>query len=145
MILRSITEKSAEKRHWQSPENALREPGSGSWVSRSRVAHTGHGLHTRVTGFTLGFNGLWVFVVQRVFVGNPLEQPEIGFWPPGIESPSENAHRGSGLWVVRVTGLSLGFNGFRVSMGSWVNELAGNRYWDRRKTRRKSHLEDRPS
>jgi hypothetical protein len=58
-----------------------------------------------------------------------------------LTEPPENAHRESGLWVIRVTGLSLGFNGFRVSMGSWVNELAGNRYWDRRK----SHLEDRPS
>jgi hypothetical protein len=57
MILRSITEKSAGKRHWQSPENALREPGSGSWVSRSRVAHTGHG--SRVRGI-LGYEPSWV-------------------------------------------------------------------------------------
>lgn len=55
--------------------------------------------------------------------------------------PPENAHRESGLRVVQVSGHSLGFNGFRVSMGSWVNELTGNRYWDRQK----SHLEDQPS
>jgi hypothetical protein len=78
------------------------------------------GLSLRVAG--LGYGSSWFssWVPPEL-----LSSPEIDFWPPGIKSPSENAHRGSGLWVVRVTGLSLGFNGFRVSMGSWVNELAG--------------------
>jgi len=52
MILRSITEKFAGKRHWQSPENALREPGfldfrvAGHWVA-------GHGTWAppKIVGF----------------------------------------------------------------------------------------------
>jgi hypothetical protein len=44
----------------------------------------------------------------------------------------KTAPRGSGFTGLgsRITGsrvsLSLGFNGFQVSVGSWVNELAGN-------------------
>jgi hypothetical protein len=62
MILRSIIEKSPGKRHWQSPENALREPGF---------------LDFRVAG--LRGSGL------RVFTGNPLELLVFRFWPLSTE------------------------------------------------------------
>jgi hypothetical protein len=69
-----------------------------------------------------------------------------------LTGPPERTHGESGLLLgsggsrvawVWIMGLSLGFNGFQVSMGSWVNELAGNRCWIRRKTRWKSLLGDR--
>jgi hypothetical protein len=69
-----------------------------------------------------------------------------------LTGPPERTHGESGLLLgsvgsrvawVWITGLSLGFNGFQVSMGSWVNELAGNRCWIHRKTCWKSLLGDR--
>jgi hypothetical protein len=67
MILRSITKKSAEKRHWQSPENALRESGFLDF----RVAGL-TGLHRKSIG-TAGFSVL--ATVHR------------GLGPLGSESP----------------------------------------------------------
>jgi hypothetical protein len=104
--------KSARKRHWQSPENS---PENRSWrtsrVQRAWVA----GLRD---------SGLRAFVGQRVFAGNPLEPPEIATGTAAVDPLVGSSTIGSpfvrsGSRVAWVTGLLYrvcGCSGHRKSL-----------------------------
>jgi hypothetical protein len=107
--------KSARKRHWQSPENSPENrswrTGSSSRVQRAWVA----GLRD---------SGLRAFVGQRVFAGNPLEPPEIATGTAAVDPLVGSSTIGSpfvrsGSRVAWVTGLLYrvcGCSGHRKSL-----------------------------